>query len=247
MTTIGGFNILADKVFNIIQKKDIKLHSNYAIRESVRLGILLAIVGGFLDVYTFIGRGGVFANAQTGNIVLLGAYAAKGELRAALAHVPPILACVIGVFVVESIKKFSSQLFMLDWTQVVLILEILILTIIGFIPNTVPNIVVTVTVSFVASIQVSSFRKLVDSPYTTTMSTGNLRSASQAAFIAVTQKDHESAIRAIRYFTIIFSFIFGAFLGGLLTLSIGEKAIWCSTIVLVCAVILIRIEEQKNK
>ena len=236
---------MVDKVLDIIQKKEIKLHSNHAIRESVRLGILLAIVGGFLDAYTFIGRGGVFANAQTGNIVLLGTYAAKGEFRQALVHIPPILACVTGVGIVESIKKFSSRLFMLDWTQAVLIIEILFLIIVGFMPNTVPNIVVTVIVSFVASIQVSSFRKLVDSPYATTMSTGNLRSAAQAAFIAITEKDHEAAIRGIRYFTIIFSFIFGAFLGGLLTLSVGEKAIWCSAIVLVFAVILVRIEEQK--
>ena len=47
--------------------------------ESVELGILLAIVGGFLDAYTFVGRGGVFANAQTGNVVLMGIEAAKGE------------------------------------------------------------------------------------------------------------------------------------------------------------------------
>jgi len=237
---------LVDKVFDIIHTNKIKIHSNHAIHESVRLGILLAIVGGFLDAYTFIGRGGVFANAQTGNIILLGTYAAKGEFRQALLHVPPILACIIGVIVVESIKKFSSRLFVSDWKQAVLILEILTIIIVGFIPNTIPNIVVIVIISFLASIQVSSFRKLVDSPYTTTMSTGNLRSASSAAFIAITEKDIKSAIRSIRYFTIIFSFIFGAFLGGFLTLSIGEKSIWCSAIVLICAVILLRIEEQKT-
>ena len=44
--------------------------------ESYIVGVLLAIAGGFLDVYTYISRGGVFANAQTGNIVLLGICAA---------------------------------------------------------------------------------------------------------------------------------------------------------------------------
>lgn len=168
-----------NEVFEVLQKKYKELHSKHVIHESVRFGILLAIVGGFLDAYTFVGRGGVFANAQTGNIVLLGIYASKGYWRQAIVHIPPILACVIGVIVVESIKKVSSRLFILDWGQAVLILEIIVLFIIGFIPNTVPNSIVTVAVSFVASIQVSSFRKLVDSPYTTTMSTGNLRSASQ--------------------------------------------------------------------
>ena len=40
--------------------------------ESLPLGLLLAAVGGFLDAFTFAGYGGVFANTQTGNIVLMG-------------------------------------------------------------------------------------------------------------------------------------------------------------------------------
>lgn len=230
------------KIINIVNKK-VRLHSNHKIHESVRVGILLAIVGGFLDAYTFVGRDGVFANAQTGNIVLLGTCAANGQFKEALLHIPPILACITGVITVESIKKYSAKLFLTDWTQIVLIIEILTIIIVGFIPNNISNIVVTVIISFVASIQVSSFRKLVDSPYATTMSTGNLRSASQAAFIAVTQKDRSAAIKAIRYFIIIFSFIFGAFGGGILTLKFGEKAIWYTAIVLVLALIILRMEE----
>lgn len=230
------------KIINIISKNG-GLHSNHKIYESVRLGILLAIVGGFLDAYTFVGRGGVFANAQTGNIVLLGAYAAQGQFGQALLHLPPILACICGVITVESIKKYSSKLFLTHWRQIILTIEILIIFIVGFIPNIVSNIVVTIIISYVASMQVTSFRKLVDSPYATTMSTGNLRSASQAAFLAVTEKDRNAAIKSIRYFIIIFSFIFGAFGGGVLTLKFGEKAIWYAGSVLILALIALRIEE----
>ena len=42
--------------------------------ETHLLGLLLALVGGFLDAYTYVCRGHVFANAQTGNLVLLGIY-----------------------------------------------------------------------------------------------------------------------------------------------------------------------------
>ena len=45
---------------------------NRQMSESFLIGALLAVVGGFLDAYTYLLRGGVFANAQTGNIVLLG-------------------------------------------------------------------------------------------------------------------------------------------------------------------------------
>ena len=46
--------------------------------ESFRLGAVLALTGGFLDAYTYLIRGGVFANAQTGNIVLLGVRLMRG-------------------------------------------------------------------------------------------------------------------------------------------------------------------------
>jgi hypothetical protein len=51
--------------------------------EDLPTGVLLAGVGGFLDAYTFVGRGGVFANAQTGNIVLLGVAAGERHWPAA--------------------------------------------------------------------------------------------------------------------------------------------------------------------
>ena len=47
--------------------------------ESFLLGAILALAGGFLDAYTYIGRGGVFANAETGNIVLMGLELADGN------------------------------------------------------------------------------------------------------------------------------------------------------------------------
>lgn len=47
--------------------------------ESLLLGAMLAMAGGFFDAYTYLCRGKVFANAQTGNIVLFGANIAEGN------------------------------------------------------------------------------------------------------------------------------------------------------------------------
>ncbi len=47
--------------------------------ETFLIGAILAVVGGYLDAYTLRCRGHVFANAQTGNIVLLGVKAAERE------------------------------------------------------------------------------------------------------------------------------------------------------------------------
>lgn len=216
------------------------------VSESVPFCMLLAIVGGFLDAYTFVGRGGFFCNAQTGNIVLLGVYLSAGRWQSALEHVPPVIAFIVGVFLAETIKRNNSPIYYLDWKRIILIFETILLFIIGFIPSSAPDVIVTATVSLVASIQVSSFRKLVDSQFNTTMSTGNLRSASQALYLAITQKDNDAAIRSIRYFIIILSFLSGALLGGIITSIFGIKAIWCTIMPLIFAVVLVEIEEHKE-
>ncbi|MDP4121313.1 MAG: YoaK family protein [Bacillota bacterium] len=216
------------------------------VSESVPFCMLLAIVGGFLDAYTFVGRGGVFCNAQTGNIVLLGIYVSTGKWQLALSHIPPILSFIIGVFLSEMIKANKSAVHYLDWKRIILIFETIVLFIIGFIPSSAPNVIVTATVSLVASIQVSSFRKLVDSQFNTTMSTGNLRSASQALCLAITQKDTDAAVRSIRYFIIILAFLSGALIGGIITSLFGIKAIWSTIVLLIYAVVLIDIEEHKE-
>src|SRR5208282_4843964 len=60
---------------------------------------LFAIVGGFLDAYSYLARGHVFANAQTGNVVLLGVRVAAGDSTSAWKTLPPILAFMCGVAV----------------------------------------------------------------------------------------------------------------------------------------------------
>ena len=103
-------------------KNENKIRFKKLTSESVELGILLTLVGGFLDAYTFVGRGGVFANAQTGNVVLMGIEAATGEWEKAVLYAVPILAFIVGVVVAEMIKKPSMRLLIPDTERAVLIL-----------------------------------------------------------------------------------------------------------------------------
>lgn len=230
---------------DIFIKNKSKVYINTS--ESLRLGILLALVGGFLDGYTFICRGGVFANAQTGNIVLVGIDVAKGDFVQASMALLPILAFIVGIIVTEKIKdfQFPSSTFVTYSEQIIIIIEIVVLFIVGFIPDYMPHAFATLPISFVSSVQIASFNKLVDSPYSTTMCTGNLRTASQAAYKAFTKKDTSSTLKTKRYITIIFSFIIGACFSGLLTLSFGVKSVWFTSLVLIISLILFRIDEHR--
>lgn len=240
-------NVKEVKIKGIISRIREKIPSHEITSESLRLGILLAIVGGFLDAYTFICRGGVFANAETGNIVLVALGITNRNYKNVFMAALPIFAFVVGVIVTEiirerSIKNYSESA---RAEKFILIIEAIVLFIIGFIPDTVPHIFVTTTISFVSSVQISSFRRLVDSPYSTTMCTGNLRTASQAAYLAITKKDEAACARLIRYIIVIASFLFGASLGGILTVNFGVKSIWTCSIILFISKILFSIDEYR--
>jgi uncharacterized membrane protein YoaK (UPF0700 family) len=64
--------------------------------ETLLVAMLLALAGGYLEAYTWIVHG-VFANAQTANLVFLWIHAMAGEWGRAFHYVLPLMAFVLGV------------------------------------------------------------------------------------------------------------------------------------------------------
>lgn len=188
---------------------------------SLIMGMLLALVGGYLDAYTYITRDGVFATAQTGNTVLFAVRAASPEYDGALQNVPPFLAFIAGVLVAEHMKDRLDR-----HSRAVLILECVILFIVGWLPGSVPNMIITISVAFVSSLQIATFNKFGKWSYNSTITTGNLRTAASASYDAFANHNQE-AMRKFKGFTaIILSFIGGALLGTFFSTSLQYQAIW---------------------
>ncbi|WP_205522940.1 YoaK family protein [Streptomyces sp. RLB3-6] len=200
--------------------------------------MLLTLVGGGLDAYTFIGRNGVFANAQSGNIVLMGVAAAQGYWRQALNHLPPIIAFVTGSIAAESLRRPKVVALVLRPVRAALGLEIAVLAVVGFIPRTAPDILVTVMIAFTASVQASTFRTLVDTKYITTMTTGNLRSGARNAYLALVDHDTAAARRARQFGVIVLAFALGALGGARLTATEGPHAVWVGAVLLLAGLFL---------
>ena len=56
---------MKNKIIAFIKRKNESIHTT----ETIYIASILTMVGGFVDAYTYITRGGVFAYAQTGNII----------------------------------------------------------------------------------------------------------------------------------------------------------------------------------
>ncbi len=209
-------------------------YSTKQVSESFELGVLLAAVGGYLDAYTYLSRGHIFANAQTGNIVLLGIQLADGNFFKALTYLIPILAFAVGVLVVEMVKTHLKSYKKLHWRQITVGAELLILLAASFVPSGAWDTAVNVSISFVCAMQVETFRKLSGDTFATTMCTGNLRSATEQLYRHLQSKSAQEKRRSIRYYGIILFFIVGAVLGTLLTKWFQEKSVlFCCLLLLI--------------
>ena len=211
--------------------------------DTFRIGILLSIVGGFTDAYTFIIRGNVFANAQIGNIVLLGLKIVNGEWGKAVLYIFPVSSFILGILVAEFIRTKLKDRKGIHWRQIVILIEILVLFISAFIPQGTFNIVVNSAISFICSLQIESFRKINGNLSATTMCTGNLRSGTEQFYKYIILKDKTAKEKCMIYYGIILFFIIGVIIGSFFTGLFREKALFVCCIFLL-AVFMIMFKDE---
>ena len=213
--------------------------------ESLLLAIFLTLAGGFQDAYSYNCRGHVFANAQTGNIVLLGQNLAQGNLQNAAHYLMPLLAFILGVYVTGWVRHRCREYERIHWRQIVLAVEIALLTAVGFMPQSF-NMAANVLMSFACAMQVESFRKFRGLPCATTMCIGNMRNATELMCRYHITKDRELRRKSLHYYFVILVFAAGAAVGALVTSRTGERAIWIAAASLMAGFVLMFIKEETN-
>ena len=206
--------------------------------ESMILGVVLTLAGGFQDAYSYNCRGQVFANAQTGNIVLLGQNIASGNFQNALHYLFPLLAFLAGVYLSEWVRELCKSFQKLHWRQIVLAFEIVMLAIAGLLPQSL-NVV-----SFACAMQVDSFRKFRGIPCATTMCIGNMRSGTELLCRYHITKDPELKRKSLHYYFIILVFAIGAAIGAVASQKFGNPAIWIAAGLMLLGFILMFVKEE---
>ncbi len=199
--------------------------------ERLGLGILLAISGGLMDAYSYLFRDGVFANAQTGNILLLSVNLSRFNFGEVITYIFPISAFATGVAMGVFMRRRSDGKFGLHWRQVGILIEAIILFAVAFIPSEF-NLIANSLISLACGFQVESFRKIEDNSIATTMCIGNMRSAIYSFGEYKFTGDNEKKRSAFVYATVIFFFCIGAVLGSVLIDLIGTYAILGSSAIL---------------
>ena len=220
------------------------MNKKVQISESIELGILLALSGGFMDAYSYIGRGEVFANAQTGNMLLLGVHLSEGNIPAAIRYLCPVLAFTFGIALADIGPKFRNRksfALAADFCCA----EAIILTIVSFLPQS-HNLLANSLTSLACGIQVESFRKIHGNGIATTMCIGNLRSGTQNIYTFFQTKKREALEKGLLYYGIILCFICGAIIGNQCIKYFHERAILISSVLLLLAFIMMFITRDEE-
>ena len=211
--------------------------------ESFLTAVFLSLSGGLQDAYTYLFRGKVFANAQTGNIVLLSAHIMDGQWGMVLHYFIPLCAFAFGVLVAERMRERFRSMQRLHWRQLVVLGEMLLLLIVGFLPESC-NLLANAIVSFSCAMQVQAFRKVHGYPFASTMCIGNLRSGMDALVAFGHSHDKNALWKSLHYFAIIFIFALGAGIGTQCVGIFGERTIWLSCALLLVSLCFMFIKED---
>lgn len=194
--------------------------------ERARVSFLLSVVGGFFESYTFLLRGGVFSNAQTGNVIFSVLSLSRGEWVEALYFLAAIAAFCVGIYISSIMRDTMPANAFVAWEHVFLGLEALVLLAIGFVPVTVNHAWCNVIISFLCAMQYNTFRQTKGLPVATTFCTNNLRQATISFYNLVHYRNGEAGTQMLHYLRVIFAFSLGVLLGAMTSIAWGVRSIW---------------------
>ena len=211
---------------------------------SLRFALLITSASGFLDAYTYLCRGGVFANAQTGNMILLGVNLSGRHWLEASEKLWPILAFVVGVAFANFLKSDRAERRVSHPIRWAMVAQAAVLAVVGFVPVTVPDAAVTIPIAFVAAMQIGLFRTVGSLSYIAIATTGNLMRFTEALYAGIVDRNSESKQAAAVYAAIICSFAGGAVLGAIGTRQMGAQAAWIPAAILAITLALFYVDER---
>jgi len=194
---------------------------------------ILIVVAGFFGAYTYLLRGNVFCNAQTGNVVLMGMALGAKKWSKALYYLIPISAYLMGAFVSELLPNPIKHCLTIRWDTLLIAIEMIVVLGLGFMPESAPVQISQVAINFIASMQYNTFRQAEGVPMATTFATNHIRQigvglAKEVKHWHTKNKSHREML--LQHSEMLIFFLIGSVVGTVLCNFFVGKAIWATLI-----------------
>lgn len=209
--------------------------------------LIFSICGGFMDTYSYIKLGGVFANAQTGNLIFMGITLYKGLYREAFKFLLPVIFFSLGVFISTFIEHLYGKSMGKNprWKIIPLIIEVGLFLIIPQIA--VRNIyVANVMISLICGMQLETFKEFKEKKINTTMCVGNLGVAAKSFSLFIWKNEIGYFRDFLIYSSVIISFIIGAIVGNFFIHIYDINSIYICALIL-CIPLVATLTQNRNR
>ena len=210
---------------------------------------VLICAGGYLGAFTYSIRGGVFCNAQSANFVLFSMAVGNLNFKKALYYFIPMSAYLLGAIISEICATTNRKHKVFRWETICVGLEMIVIIILGFLPETVPYQISQVTINFICSMQYNTFRQAQNIPMATVFCTNHLRQTGIHIVKWMKRKEDSASMRrALSHVGMLFMFVVGGIISTVLCKYFLGKAIWGAAILmLVVFVDLMKADLKKEK
>jgi uncharacterized membrane protein YoaK (UPF0700 family) len=213
--------------------------------EPLAAALLLAATGGLLDGFVYLNHGHVFANAMTGNIVLLGIALLSKDYAQCLRHLAPLAAFFLGVAASKLVQSRLED----QASTYGLALEFVVLLIASLLPLHFPEMAFTGLIAFVSSFQITSFRRVGTLTYSSTFVTGNLRDMAVGFYemaASSTPEDRLAGRLKARHLGLIcFAFLLGVMTGAWAAPRFFNHTLWIAGLLLALVVCVLYLAGNK--
>ena len=195
------------------------------VSERVTLGLVVSLAGGHMDAFSYLLHGGVFANGQTGNYVLLVLSLAAGDIRGVVRYLIPIGAFLAAIVMARHVTdalcggdRFRAQHWVADF-------EALGFALLSLLSGGLTDLFANSVVSFLAAMTFQTFRQFgTKSAYAGVFITGNLRSLGNSLYEGFARGNAHERHRAFRYLAIVMAFGTGVLLGRYMVELLGHSS-----------------------
>ncbi len=188
--------------------------------------VLLMLSGGFMGAYSYFLKGGVFANAETANLLILAFNIAELNTEGIISVLYPISAFFIGTFFSQMfIEKLGRR-----WIPTLLIVEIMALISLSLLPSETPDRVFHVVIAVLSSMQFNTFRKARGVAMSTLFCTAHLRGFGASLYSAIADRKGEELKKSLYHGGLIMTFLAGGISCSLISKSLGGYTIALSSL-----------------
>lgn len=210
--------------------------------DSLFIGIILLFIGGFQNVYTYMNCGKVFANLQTGNMILMSINLVEGNISIASRYLVPLCSFWFGCAIGASVNIKFKYLLKIHWRVILLIIEM---------TNTIIASCLAIPlysaglITFNCALTLEAFKEVDHRSLPTTMMIGNMRKAIDYLtkyFLEHHKKDLKEGLFVIG---LLLVFIVGAISSAMLSVNFGNKTILFLVPLYLIAIVYLQFEETK--